>query len=85
MTKKRPSVIDPDLAKVGAALRRAAAKALERGIQTNTPVWVMRDGVLVDLVAERQRTTPSKGSKAKTSISRKRNTKRNIKTVKLKK
>ena len=32
-----------------AALRRAAKKALELGMRTNTPVWVIRDGKIVDL------------------------------------
>ena len=53
--KRRSSAIDSDFAKVGAALERAAAKALQRGLQTNTPVWVIRDGVMVDLVAESKR------------------------------
>ena len=43
---------DADMRKVEAALRRAAAKALELGLRTGTPVWVMRDGKLVDLTAE---------------------------------
>ena len=50
--KDRPSVSDPDLSRVGVALRRAAAKAKELGLQTNTPVYVLRNGVIVDLVAE---------------------------------
>ena len=54
MTKRRPSVIDPDLSKVGVALRRAAAKAKQLGLQTNTPVYVIRNGDIVDLVAEAQ-------------------------------
>lgn len=33
---------------IEAALRRAAAKALELGIRTNTAVWVIRDGKIVD-------------------------------------
>ena len=55
MTKRRPCVIDPDFAKVGSALQRAAVKAKQQGLQTNTPVWVIRDGVMVDLVAESQK------------------------------
>lgn len=34
------------------ALRRAAKRALELGLQTGTPVWVMQDGKLVDLTKE---------------------------------
>ncbi|MGB0911601.1 MAG: hypothetical protein ACPGYT_14665 [Nitrospirales bacterium] len=85
MTKRPATVVDPDLAKVGQALKRSAARALERGLQTNTPVWVIRDGLLVDLVAERKSGTHSKGSKVKGSISQKRSSKRNAKPTKLKK
>ena len=35
-----------------AALRRAAVKALELGLRTNTPVYVLRDGKIVDLTKE---------------------------------
>ena len=52
MKKKGPSVTDPDLSRVGVALRRAAAKAKQLGLQTNTPVYILRNGVIVDLVAE---------------------------------
>ena len=52
-TIKDPSKIrDPDLRHVDAALRRAAAKAREHGLRAGIPVWVMRDGKLVDLTAE---------------------------------
>ena len=85
MTKRPSTVVDADLAKVGQALKRSAAKALERGLQTNTPVWVMRDGVLIDLVAERRKQTHSNVSNIKGPISRKRSPKRNAKPTKLKK
>ena len=52
MSNKQPKIKDPDLAKVGVALRRAAAKARKLGFDTNTPVYVMRDGKIVDIVAE---------------------------------
>jgi len=35
------------------ALRRAARKALELGIKTGTPVYVMREGKLVDLTKDK--------------------------------
>ncbi len=57
MTKKRSTITDPDLAQVGKALRRAAAKALQIGMATNTPVYVFRDGKIIDLVKENR--TPS--------------------------
>lgn len=56
MASKRTTIKDPDLAKVGVALKRAAVKAKQLGIDTNTPVYVYRDGKIVDIVAE-QRTT----------------------------
>ena len=34
------------------ALRRAAKNALELGLKTGTPVWVVRDNKLVDLTKE---------------------------------
>lgn len=50
------------------ALRRAAKHALELGLQTGTPVWVMRNGKIVDLTKEQpaskkarsKRTAPKK-------------------------
>jgi hypothetical protein len=35
-----------------AVLRRAAKKALQIGLETRTPVWVMKDGRMVDLTKE---------------------------------
>lgn len=62
--KDRPSITDPDLSRVGVALKRAAAKAKELGLQTNTPVYVLRNGVIVDLVAEiRASQAPKKKAK----------------------
>ncbi len=43
---------DPDIRASFKALRRAAKKALELGLQTGTPVWVIKDGELVDLTQE---------------------------------
>jgi len=79
--KDRPSVTDPDLSRVGVALRRAAAKAKELGLQTNTPVYVLRNGVIVDLVAEiragqiAKKKRPKASSKPKKSTVAKRRTK----------
>ena len=44
------------------ALRRAAKRALELGLQTGTPVYVWEDGKIVDLTKEKG---PSKKSKSK--------------------
>jgi hypothetical protein len=46
------------------ALRRAARNALELGIKTGTPVYVMENGKIVDLT---KKTKPSKKSKSKRS------------------
>ena len=43
---------DQDMEGVEAALRRAARRARELGEQTGTPVYVVRDGKIVDLTAE---------------------------------
>lgn len=65
MANKRVKITDPDLAKVGVALRRAAAKARQLGFDTNTPVYVYRDGKIVDIVAEHRAATSPKKSKTK--------------------
>jgi hypothetical protein len=41
-----------DPCKVEAALRRAAVKAYELGKKTHTPVFILRDGRLIDLTKE---------------------------------
>jgi hypothetical protein len=46
------------------ALRRAAKRALELGLQMGTPVYVWKDGKIVDLTKEQR---PSKKSKSKRS------------------
>lgn len=60
MANKRASIKDPDLANVGVALKRAALKARQLGFATNTPVYVFRDGKIVDIVAEQRAARPSK-------------------------
>jgi len=44
------------------ALRRAARRALELGLQTGTPVYVWKNNRIVDLTKEQR---PSKKSKSK--------------------
>ena len=43
---------DSDLRQVETALRRAAAAAREVGRRNNTPVYILRDGKIVNLTAE---------------------------------
>jgi hypothetical protein len=51
------------------ALRRAARKALELGIKTGTPVYVMRNNKIVDLTKDQPATRKSRSRRtsAKTS------------------
>ena len=42
---------DPDILASAKALRRAARRALELGLRTGTPVYVLKDGEIVDLTA----------------------------------
>lgn len=41
---------------ISRALRRAARRALELGIETGTPVYVIRDGKIVDLTKDQPTT-----------------------------
>lgn len=45
MTATEETIQDPDLARVGVALRRAAQKARKTARDTHTPLVVHRDGV----------------------------------------
>ncbi len=67
MTTKKSFIKDPDLAKVGVALERAAARAKQLGFDTNTPVYVFREGKIVDLVAEHRSTQLRNKNARKTS------------------
>ena len=44
-----PHFADADMAGVGPALRRAAARAREIARQTGTPLVIVRDGVLMEI------------------------------------
>jgi hypothetical protein len=44
---------DPDIEGSLPALRRAAKNALRLGLQTGTPVYVMKKGKIVDLTKEK--------------------------------
>jgi hypothetical protein len=54
---------DPDLRYVEIALRRAGARARELGRKTGTPVFVFRNGKIVDLTAEDKKLTKKRGLK----------------------
>jgi hypothetical protein len=56
MTKKSHiTSTDPDIIASEKALRRAARRALEIGLQTGTPVYVIKRGKIVDLTKEHRR------------------------------
>jgi hypothetical protein len=42
---------------ISRALRRAARRALELGLKTGTPVYVMKNGKIVDLTKDKAVTT----------------------------
>jgi len=46
---------DPDIIGSEAALRRAAKRALQIGLETGTPVYVLEDGKIVDLTKQHRR------------------------------
>jgi hypothetical protein len=66
---KQPS---PEAKETMRALRRAARNALELGLKTGTPVWVVENNKLFDLTKEQR---PSKKSSAKRSSRRTTRTK----------
>ena len=46
---------DPDIIASEKALRRAARRALEIGLRTGTPVYVIKKGKIVDLTEQHRR------------------------------
>jgi hypothetical protein len=60
MTKKLITSTDPDIIASEKALRRAARRALEIGLKTGTPVYVIKRGKIVDLTKEYPRKTKRK-------------------------
>jgi hypothetical protein len=60
MTQKTHGSKDPDILASYEALRRAARRALELGLQTGTPVYVLRRGQIVDLTKEKNSRAKSK-------------------------
>lgn len=61
---RRISSPSPEAQDVLRALRRAAKRALELGIQTGTPVWVMKKGKLVDLTKEQSASKKARKKRA---------------------
>jgi len=53
---RRASSISPEANDTLRALRRAARNALELGIKTGTPVYVMKNGTIVDLTKDKAAT-----------------------------
>ena len=52
MSERGTTSSDPDIIASVKALRRAARRALEIGLSTGTPVYVMKAGKIVDLTQE---------------------------------
>jgi hypothetical protein len=55
MKRKKWKSEDPDIEGSLPALRRTAKNALRLGLQTRTPVYVMKKGKIVDLTKEKGR------------------------------
>jgi hypothetical protein len=55
MKRKAMGSKDPDIIASEKALRRAAKRALEIGLQTGTPVYVIKNGEIVDLTKDYRR------------------------------
>ena len=57
MINKKMNSRDPDIIASEKALRRAARRALQIGLQTGTPVYVIIKGKIVDLTKQLRRKT----------------------------
>ena len=57
MSKRLMGCKDPDIVGSDAALRRAAKRALQLGLETGTPVYVLEKGKIVDLTKRYRRET----------------------------
>jgi len=60
MTNKKMNSKDPDIIASEKALRRAARRALQLGLRTGTPVYVIKKGKIVDLTKQVRRKTTKK-------------------------
>jgi hypothetical protein len=57
MKRKAMGSKDPDIIASEKALRRAAKRALQIGLQTGTPVYVIKEGKIIDLTKEHRQKT----------------------------
>jgi hypothetical protein len=64
---RRAGSVSPEAKDTLRALRRAAKRALALGLQTGTPVYVWKNGRIVDLTKEQ---SPSKKTKSHRSSKR---------------
>jgi len=53
MTRQDMISKNPDILASGKAMRRAARRALELGKMTRTPVYVLQNGRIVDLIKKK--------------------------------
>ena len=60
MAQKTINSKDPDIIASEKALRRAARRALEIGLETGTPVYAIKRGKIVDLTKNHRRKTKRK-------------------------
>ena len=65
--RRQASSHSSETAEITRALRRAARRALELGIKTGTPVYVMRNNKIIDLTKEQPTTRKSRRAPAKKS------------------
>ena len=63
MTRKFGTIKDPDIRNSLPALKRAAKRALREGLETGTPVWVIKNGRMVDLARGKRRSRKAWGRK----------------------
>jgi hypothetical protein len=66
-TKSRGSK-DPDILASEKALRRAARRALEIGLQTGTAVFVLKEGKIVDLTKRKPARSRKRGAEARSNL-----------------
>ena len=62
--KQRVTSPSPEAKETLRALRRAARNALELGLKTGTPVYVMKNNKIVDLTKEKSSSKKSKSRRS---------------------
>jgi hypothetical protein len=68
---RRVSSHSSETADISRALRRAAKRALELGIKTGTPVYVMKNNKIVDLTKDQPAIKKSRSKRTSAKISSK--------------